>query len=144
MLGAAVGDAAVLDLFAGSGALGLEALSRGAASVTFVDLAPAALDAIRTNCAYLGADPDSVELLALDAAGFVHDAASRGEKYDVVFLDPPYDTPLGARLARELPVLLAPDARIVCESSPASSPLLALPLVRERRYGNSLIRIHSP
>lgn len=143
MLGAVVEGAAVLDLFAGSGALGLEALSRGAVRATFVDIAPAALEAVRENCARLGAAPERCEMREGDAAAFVCEAISRGEKYDVVFLDPPYAVPLGARLASELPELLAPGARIVCESGRAASPLFALPLLRERRYGNTLLRIHS-
>ncbi|MGI8558067.1 MAG: 16S rRNA (guanine(966)-N(2))-methyltransferase RsmD [Solirubrobacteraceae bacterium] len=144
ILGAAVKDADVLDLYAGSGALGLEALSRGAARATFVERAAAALAAIRANCEHLDVEASRVELQSRDCAAFVHDAAARAEKYDLIFIDPPYATPLGALLTRELPALLAPDARLVCESDRAAGAQFALPVVRERRYGNTLIRIHSP
>jgi len=85
--------AAFLDLYAGSGAVGLEALSRGAAHVTFVERAPAALKVLRGNLARLGIR-DGVRVHAGSVGAFLRSAAARGEKregYDVVFLDPPYD-----------------------------------------------------
>src|SRR3954451_21693234 len=83
-------DARVLDLFAGSGALGLEALSRGAGSVTFVDLDRAAFAAVKANLAALGAER---EVRQIDALRFLSGAL----QYDLVFLAPPY------RLAERLP-----------------------------------------
>jgi 16S rRNA (guanine966-N2)-methyltransferase len=78
----------VVDLFAGTGALGLEALSRGAARCTFVELDRAALDALRANIARLGAVAD---VRAQPAEGFT------GGPFDLAFLDPPYGTGLGQR-----------------------------------------------
>jgi len=138
MLGPLAG-AAVLDLFAGSGALGIEALSRGAASATFVERAPWALEALRANVAALGLAERS-EIRATDAL-----AALRGSgQYDLVFLDPPYAAAaeLGDALSRELPAALAAGARVVSESDRRSPLELTLPLVRERRYGDTMIRIH--
>src|SRR5881394_1213907 len=91
--------ARVLDLFAGSGALGLEALSRGAAQATLVERAPAALRALRENVA---------EVVAADARAYLRAAREQGAQYDLVFLDPPYNA--AAALGRELelqPVLAA-------------------------------------
>jgi 16S rRNA (guanine(966)-N(2))-methyltransferase RsmD len=76
----------VLDLFAGSGSLGLEALSRGAARVTFVEQSEEALGFIEENVRGLDCE-DAVEILALDAMGFI---AARHGTYDLVFADPPY------------------------------------------------------
>jgi 16S rRNA (guanine(966)-N(2))-methyltransferase RsmD len=86
-------DAAFLDLYAGSGAVGLEALSRGAASVTFVERSPAALRVLRRNIEHLRI-AGGFEVRAEAAAPFLRLAAktaSKPEPHEVVFLDPPYD-----------------------------------------------------
>ena len=135
--------ARVLDLFAGSGALGLEALSRGAAKATFVDSAPAAIRAIGANLAALAADG---QVRRQDARIFLRNARGSGAAYDLVLLDPPYR--LAGRLAPELSPLLtavlAPGARVVSESDRRAPLDLALTLLDERRYGDTLIRIHAP
>ncbi len=82
-----VAGARVLDLFAGSGALGIEALSRGAAEATFVDSAPAAARAVRANLDALGI---GAEVRRADARAFLRSARAGGRQYDLVFLDPPY------------------------------------------------------
>jgi 16S rRNA (guanine966-N2)-methyltransferase len=137
--------AAVLDLFAGSGALGIEALSRGAVSATFVDSAPRAVRAVRENLAALGAS-DGVEVWRQDSRAFLRNARARGRQYDLVFVDPPYRRAGG--LAGELSSLLAPllatGARVACESGRRAPLELALPVTAERRYGDTLIRIHEP
>ena len=106
--------ARVLDLFAGAGTLGIEALSRGAAHVTFVERASAAVDALRKNLAATGF-ADRSELVAANVLGFL-ERGGRAETYDLVFLDPPFadirvlDAALGhPSLARAL----APDATVV-------------------------------
>ncbi|ODT04772.1 MAG: 16S rRNA (guanine(966)-N(2))-methyltransferase RsmD [Gemmatimonadetes bacterium SCN 70-22] len=99
----AIPGARVVDLFAGSGALGLEALSRGAASCDFVELAAPSLRAIRENVEALGATP-LVTLHRGDALRFVHKLPAGA--YDIAFADPPYNLGLAPRLAeawRELP-----------------------------------------
>jgi 16S rRNA (guanine966-N2)-methyltransferase len=87
--------ARVLDLFAGTGALGLEALSRGAASVDFVENGPPAIHALRANVARLRAKPET-RVFVRDAMAFVE--ALEAESYDVAFADPPYTSKLSARI----------------------------------------------
>lgn len=91
-----VAEARVLDLCAGSGALGFEALSRGAQVVDFVDVAPQSLEAIRANAATLGAR-DAAVVHRADALAFVARLAPHA--YDVAFADPPYDHGLATALA---------------------------------------------
>jgi 16S rRNA (guanine966-N2)-methyltransferase len=135
-----VADARVLDLFAGSGALGLEALSRGAAEVTFVDSSAAATRAVRTNLEALGA---GAEVLRSDARAFLRKARAAGRQYDLVFLDPPYQRAgaVAEALAGDLAAVLAPGARVVAESDRRSPLELPLALQADRRYGDTLIRI---
>jgi 16S rRNA (guanine966-N2)-methyltransferase len=134
-----VGGARVLDLFAGSGALGIEALSRGAAEATFVERSAPALRALRSN---LEALELRAEVHRADARGFLRNASRAGDTYDLVFLDPPYRE--AARLASELDVaaVLAPGGRVVAESHRRAPLAIDLPLAFERRYGDTLIRIH--
>jgi len=143
ILGDRVPGARVLDLFAGSGALGLEALSRGAAEATFVDSSAAAVRAIRINLEQLGAE---AEVGRADALGFLRAARGDARQYDLVLLDPPYR--LAARLGRELsealPAVLAHGALVVSESDRQGPLALDLPLHDERHYGDTLIRIHDP
>jgi 16S rRNA (guanine966-N2)-methyltransferase len=141
VLGASVDGARVLDLYAGSGALGIEALSRGAAAAVFVDRAQPAIGAIRANLAALGIEADVRRMQARTA---LRTAAGRAEAYDLVFLDPPYRraAELGRELSEALPAVLAPGARVVSESDRRDPLALELPLSDERRYGDTVIRIH--
>ena len=136
-----VQDLRVLDLFAGSGALGIEALSRGAGSAVFVDSAAAAMDAVNRNLESLGLD---AEVVRRPAVAFLEGAAIRGAQYDLVFVDPPYRlaSAVGPELSIALGPVLAPGARVVTESDRRAPLELDLPLADERRYGDTLIRIH--
>lgn len=136
--------AAVLDLFAGTGALGIEALSRGAARAVFAERDRAALAALRGNLASLKAGRELAEVRATDALGALRTARERGETYDLVFVDPPYGRAreLGEALSHTLPALLAPGARVVVEADRRTPAELALPVVTERRYGDTTITIH--
>ncbi len=134
----------VLDLFAGSGALGLEALSRGAAHVTFVDAAKPALAAVRANLDALGV-ADRATVIAGDAVA----AAARqvpGEPWRVVFVDPPYRSDLAVRATGAIPLAhLAPGAVIVIEHDRRNPPPDALgSLLRtdQRRYGDTLVSFY--
>lgn len=135
-----VSDLRVLDLFAGSGALGIEALSRGAAEAVFVDNSRQAVATLRGN----------LEALDLQASVHSRDAlawlAEAGEEapFALVFCDPPYDLAqsLAGPLARALPTLLTRHARIVTESDKRSPLELPFPLERERTYGDTRIAVH--
>ena len=141
VLGSSVQGARVLDLFAGSGALGLEALSRGAATAVFVDRSPRAIAAIAANLQALGID---AHVHRMEARAALRTALARREAYDLVFLDPPYRhaAGLGRELSEALPPVLAPAARVVTESDRRDPIALDLPLSDERRYGETVIRIH--
>lgn len=127
----------VLDLFCGTGALGIEALSRGAARATLVDTA---IGTAARNVGELDVHPRS-RLVRADAITFL---AAEGPAYDLVFCDPPYR--LARRLGRDLDTLLEPrlreDGRVIVETGKEQSIELSLPLLDERRYGSTLIRIH--
>ncbi|MBM3680705.1 MAG: 16S rRNA (guanine(966)-N(2))-methyltransferase RsmD [Actinobacteria bacterium] len=116
---ASLGDvtgARVLDLFAGSGALGLEALSRGAASCVFVERDRTALAAIRANVAALGEEA-AAAVRRGSATTALRALAEAGAAFDLVLLDPPYgDFPrLWPWLSEAVPAVLAPDGRVVVE-----------------------------
>ena len=133
----------VLDLFAGSGALGIEALSRGAAQLTLVDSSQAAAQTIRRNVASLGVQ---AEVRRQSVSSFLEQAREAGRDYDLVFLDPPYRQ--AARLGPDLSVVLVPvlaaGARVIGESDRrAPLELERLTPRDERRYGDTLIRIYS-
>jgi 16S rRNA (guanine966-N2)-methyltransferase len=142
ILGSVEGDS-VLDLFAGSGALGIEALSRGAGSATFVDVSAAAVAAVRRNLQALGI---TAEISRQRALSFLETARNSGRQYDLVFLDPPYRhaEALGGRLGTALAPVLTPRARVVAESDRRVPMELGSPLLDERRYGDTLIRIYGP
>jgi 16S rRNA (guanine966-N2)-methyltransferase len=116
-----VQDAAVLDLFAGSGALGIEA--------------------IRHNLECLG---QPAEVLRMPAKRALSCTPIIERQYDLVFLDPPYRLAdiMGPELSLALPPILAPEARVVAESDRRSPLVLELPLLRERQYGDTVIRVH--
>jgi 16S rRNA (guanine966-N2)-methyltransferase len=143
ILGESVVGAGVLDLFAGSGALGLEALSRGASGATFVDTSPAAVATIRRNLEALGV---TAEVRRQDAVAYLRGASRGARQYDLVFLDPPYRhaSALGQELSAALGPVLAPPARVVAESDRRAPLDLDLSLLDERRYGDTLIRLYGP
>jgi 16S rRNA (guanine966-N2)-methyltransferase len=138
--------ATVLDLFAGSGALAIEALSRGAERAVIVERDRRAAAVIRANLQRLGLGQDEALLVQAAARSALRDARDRGDTYDLVFLDPPYRSAaeLGRELSESLPAVLAAGARVVSESDRRAPLELDLPLLHERRYGDTLIRIHGP
>ena len=141
ILGDRVQDARVLDLFAGSGALAIEALSRGAREATLVDNAAPAIRAITANLETLEADATVVRA---EARRFLGGASRSGHSYDLVFLDPPYRlaASLGSDLSAALAAVVAPGGTVVAESDRRAPLEVDLPLEDERRYGDTLIRIH--
>jgi 16S rRNA (guanine966-N2)-methyltransferase len=129
----------VLDLYAGSGALGIEALSRGAGEAVFVDSDQRAVAAIRRNLEAIGVE---APVQRRDALAFLRDASER--PYDLVFLDPPYSSAsqLAGPLSERLPAVVTKDALIVSESDKRNPLELTLPLIDERVYGDTRIAIH--
>ena len=136
-----VDDAAVLDLFAGSGAMGLEALSRGARRCVFVESDRAACAVIRANLEKLRFAGALV--LQKDAFQALREERGAGRSYDLVLVDPPYGTwpDLEPRLADALPEALAPEGLLVVETAARVEPALPLELVTTRRYGSARITL---
>jgi 16S rRNA (guanine966-N2)-methyltransferase len=144
MLGELDGEA-VLDVFAGTGALAIEALSRGAARAVLVERDRHALEALRANLAALGLGAAEAEVRPGEGLRTLRTARERGETYDLIFVDPPYNHAgeLGRELREALPPLLAPRARVVVESDRRTAPPdLALEVELRRRYGDTCITIH--
>ena len=135
-LGSALEEAKVLDLFAGSGALGLEALSRGARSVTFVEIARGALTVLQGNIETLGAG-DRCRVVKADALAFLRKATS--EAFDLVLADPPYDRGYATKLLRLFSDEPFADAIWVEHRSRETVP--ALPALKQRRYGDTTLSI---
>jgi 16S rRNA (guanine966-N2)-methyltransferase len=134
-------DAKVLDLYAGSGAMGLEALSRGAARAVFVERDDAAARTIEQNLDKLRL-PGTV--LRRDAVNVLAAEAGAGRKYDLVLVDPPYGmfTGLQPQLARYLPAVVADDGLVVVETDARVEPELPLPQRTSRKYGSVRITVY--
>ena len=141
-LGERVADAVVLDLYCGTGALAIEALSRGAARATLVDrdTRPALGNVERLG---LG---DRARLVRADAGSWLASVSNQAERFDIVFVDAPYRVApdLAAELDTHLPGVLAPGGRAVIESG-ARRPLTVKTLqrLRQRRYGAADVSIYA-
>jgi 16S rRNA (guanine966-N2)-methyltransferase len=135
IVGPWIPGARVLDLFAGSGALGLEALSRGAAAVDLVESAPRSIAAIRANAAALGAG-DAAIIHRADAVRFIERLEPHA--YDLAFADPPYDLGLASRVAECW--LAAPFADIIGIEHRAGEELPGNG--ERRRYGGTVITLY--
>lgn len=140
--GDAIADARVLDLFAGTGALGLEALSRGAEHVTFVDDGRKAQSLITENIRLCKA-ADRTSLMRTDATRL---PPNPNAPYDLIFLDPPYAKAMGesAIQAALTGNWLTPRALVVWEDSAPITPPEALTLLDTRRYGDTKINFLEP
>jgi 16S rRNA (guanine966-N2)-methyltransferase len=136
-----VDDAVVLDLFAGSGALGIEALSRGARRCVFVESDRGAARVIRSNLERLRLTGAVVE--QRDALAVLRELASRDRSADLVLCDPPYEhwAQLEGALAATLPRVLSDDGLLVVETDARIEPQLPLDLVTSRRYGSARISV---
>ena len=146
ILGNDLSGTRVLDLFAGTGAMGLEALSRGAAFVVLVEQHPAALRLIARNVAALG-DPEQITVRKLDLSRGLRGLAHQGWQFDLVFLDPPYHLGLTESCLRDLGggSLLAPRATVVSEQAVDENPAPAygcLQLQDTRRYGSTAVSFY--
>jgi 16S rRNA (guanine966-N2)-methyltransferase len=136
-----VDGASVLDLYAGSGALGLEALSRGAAHCLFAETDAAACRIIRRNLEQLELAGGAV--VQRDAAAVLRGEASGGRRHDLVLLDPPYErwAELEPTLGELVPPVLARSGLAVVETAARVEPRLPLDLVTSRRYGSARLTV---
>ena len=131
----------VLDLFAGSGQLGIEALSRGAQSAVFIDASKAAAELIRKNLASCGLS-DKARVLCTDYAAF---AASCRERFDIIFLDPPYKSGHLVPAVNAVIPLASDYGSIICEHPPEielPESTGAFSVSRRYRYGKVLITVY--
>jgi 16S rRNA (guanine966-N2)-methyltransferase len=137
-----VDGADVLDLFAGSGAMGLEALSRGAERAVFVETDPAAVNAIERNLDKLRLT--GATIVRRDARGALAAEAAAGRRYDLVLLDPPYRewSELEQTLAPYLGAVLAENGLLVVETSSRVEPELPLEQRTSRRYGSARLTLY--
>jgi 16S rRNA (guanine966-N2)-methyltransferase len=133
-----VDDATVLDLFAGSGAMGIEALSRGAAGATFVESDNAACRTISQNLEKLKLT--GARVVCADAIWTLRQDA---RTYDLVIVDAPYESwaELEPRLAEHLPRVLAPGGLLVVETGARTEPSIPLPIRTSRRYGSARLTL---
>lgn len=131
--------AVCLDLFAGSGQLGIEALSRGAAKCVFVEMDGAAAELIKRNLKYCGFF-DKSRVAAMTAEAFL---ASTKERFDLIFADPPYHSDLCLKLLPQLSAALAPGGTLLCETERKEDmPQQAGDLILEKSYKYGKVRFH--
>ncbi len=139
MLGDRIVGARILDLFAGTGALGIEALSRGAEHVTFVDASPRSLKAVAQNLEKTHLAPKA----SVVQSDFLCFLKSTGESYDLIFLDPPYNEGYMEKILETVATrnLLAENGIIYCEfdgDAPAL-PQNVYHIMREKKYGRARV-----
>jgi len=125
----------VIDLFAGSGAMGIEALSRGAVEATFVDIDAKVCDCVRSNLALLGLDSPGIRVVSADACMW---EIAAGSPVDIIFCDPPYSFNAWGLLLRRL------DSRLlVAESTGKVEPPANWDVVKIRDFGTSVVTVMS-
>ena len=144
VLSARVPGARVLDLFAGTGALGLEALSRGATHVTWVDQEPRSIDGIHENLEKLKALRSCCEVLNMPAAAALRRFAKTERQFDLIFVDPPYESGLYEEtlLAMAMSRVLAPDGIVAVEHArryQVAANYGDLLQFKDRRYGETCV-----
>jgi 16S rRNA (guanine966-N2)-methyltransferase len=134
--------ARVLDLYAGSGALGIEALSRGAAHVVFVERAASPLETLRRNLVQLGLR-DRSSVLRSDVRSAIRQLGRRGDRYELILMDPPYasDEAERAMTAAVEAGILSADGTLVLETSRRHLPeeIAGLERLDARRYGDTVM-----
>ena len=139
-----------LDLFAGTGGIGIEALSRGAATATFVELSPEIVKLVRENLAITGLTAQA-EVLRADAFKFAQSAASAGRRFDIIYVAPPQWEGLAAKAVALLDAhpLTEPGGLVIAQIHPRERAdfetieLARLRLTDERRYGSTLLLFYA-
>jgi len=142
-----VPESSVLDLFAGSGAFGIEALSRGAKSAVFVDNNVHCIKTIKSNLSILGDKVDSSQLIKLDAVRAISRLESENKKFDLVFLDPPYHEDLGRKCLIKIDAcdILSKHSFIIVEHFKKGilpDNLISILIVRQKRYGDTVVSFY--
>jgi len=137
----------VLDLYAGTGALGIEALSRGAQRATFVESGMPAGAVLRKNVSFIP-DPDACEIMGVPVSIAIGGLHRRGEQFDLIFMDPPYGKNLVHATLEQLSTtsLCAPQAAVLCEHfvrDAVSQQYGRLQLFDSRRYGQTVVSFFS-
>lgn len=145
ILGDRIAGAEVADIFAGTGNLGLEALSRGAAAAVFVDASPASIGLIRDNAVRARLD-GRAELLRMDAVAAIRRFARAGRTFELILCDPPYNRGLAAAALTEIDAgnVLRPGGIVTIEYSRHEQlpiNLVCLKVIRTERYGETLISL---
>ncbi len=146
LLGHDIQGLTFLDLFAGSGAVGMEAVSRGAGEVTMIERDPKNARTIRENCRLLGIDlGGEYRLLEMDVFAAVKDMAARGKQFDIVFFDPPYERNMAKKTLKclEAHVILHPHSFLVAQYDLTERVDVpdGMQIVTQRRYGSSHLTI---
>ncbi|MBR3236240.1 RsmD family RNA methyltransferase [Candidatus Saccharibacteria bacterium] len=133
-----VNDSQVLDLFCGGGTLGIEALSRGAKSVTFVDNSGKVMAVVKKNCLDLEINSEKWKTVVLDANSF---AMASKNQYDLVLADPPYDT-YTPEMVENLPKLVKQGGTLVLSHPGAAPDFSEMQLLKARKYANANLSIY--
>lgn len=151
IVGQDLSELTFLDVFAGSGAIGFEAISRGAKRVTFVERDDKCLKVIETNCELLGLTEDfkareKYEICNIDAFVAIKNFAKSKRKFDIIFLDPPYEVGLAKKALKTLEAydILAPNSIVVIEHNRRENLTEVcerLKLIKERKYGRSYLAV---
>jgi 16S rRNA (guanine(966)-N(2))-methyltransferase RsmD len=137
----------VLELFAGSGAIGIEAISRGAGHATFVDNDRSCTDTIRANLRSLGIRECSYDIIRGNALETVARLSGGGMLFNIIFLDPPYHKDLARNCLIRLDEcdILAPGGLVIVEhfkKDPLTADLCGLIIEKEKRYGDIIVSIY--
>jgi 16S rRNA (guanine(966)-N(2))-methyltransferase RsmD len=143
--GAELEGAEVLDLFAGSGAVGVELLSRGALRATFVESDRRAAETLARNLADLDLSRSAARTIVAPALGALADLAARGERFDLVFVDPPYAWPPTPELWAAVAGVLAPGGALAFEHSARTvlpAEVAGMVRVELRRYGETALGLY--
>ena len=142
LVGPGIAETHVLDLFAGSGAIGIEALSRGASGVTFVDREPRGLAILRQNLETLGLK-ERARVVRGDVVRWLESSPDEVKRAAFIFLDPPYDDSVLDRSLKVLDRQVDGGATVVAEHSRRQElpELLRLQLDRQRRYGDTVVTV---
>ena len=134
----------VLELFGGSGAFGIEAISRGACHATFVDNNPRCVNTMKANLLSLGVDDKAYNIIRADALKIFPKLEAKGEKYDIIFIDPPYHRELAKKclIYADSCDILSPIGSVIIEhfkKDILTTDLSTLLFDRDRRYGDTVI-----